>query len=75
MNPSYIPPPASPYAQAAPVYHPGTTQPVHQHHTPMPAVQHQRSEADAQWIVGWIRDILVIAMSVANLLHLAAHGG
>lgn len=31
----------------------------------------KRSEADVQWVVGWIRDILVIAMSVGNLLHLA----
>lgn len=32
-----------------------------------------RSEMDVQWIVGWLRDLLVIAMAITNLLH--AGGG
>lgn len=40
---------------------------------PHPAVAPARSENDVQWIVGWLRDLLVIAMAITNLLH--ASGG
>lgn len=33
-----------------------------------------RSESDVRWIVGWVRDLLVIAMAVANLLHIDGSG-
>lgn len=32
----------------------------------------QRTERDVQWVVGWLRDLLVIAMSIANLIHVGA---
>lgn len=40
---------------------------------PAPMVPAARPEADVQWIVGWLRDLLVIAMAITNLLH--AGGG
>jgi hypothetical protein len=63
MNPPPHIPPLTTYAGAPPRV------PLHV----APPVAARRSEADVQWIVGWIRDILVIAMAIANLLH--ASGG
>ena len=57
-----------------PVYHP----PLHMtaaptYHAPPPPAAAPRTDSDVQWIVGWIRDLLVIAMSLANLAHLGSH--
>ena len=82
------PPPSSLFTRTAPfhplrVAHPAAV--IAQHHPVAHAVTHQppatqvqpgpalRGEGDVQWIVGWIRDLLVIAMAIANLLH--ASGG
>lgn len=40
---------------------------------PLAALPASRTETDVQWIVGWLRDLLVIAMAITNLLH--AGGG
>jgi hypothetical protein len=60
VNPPYHPP----YPVIAPQHHvhPATPQAP-------PAPGSVRTESEVQWIVGWVRDLLVIAMSVANLVH------
>jgi hypothetical protein len=56
-------------------HHAAVSQPPHppaqvvMHPAPPPASPGLRGEGDVQWIVGWIRDLLVIAMAIANLLH------
>jgi hypothetical protein len=69
----FHPPRVAPSHPVVITQHAPTAQPVAAHHAlplPVPAQPGPlRGEGDVQWIVGWIRDLLVIAMAIANLLH------